>query len=398
MNASSASSSTGSEAYARKVFVVLLLITLPLAWVHLKMIMAGFKVSDFHIHLGLLQQTLQGAEPWPAHPGFYFLTALFARFSPDRDGLVVAGLIVLMLALLAKMTLLFWQGRTLGGSSASPVWLAIVTLVVMFGFCLPNPWLHPWTRFFYTGNITPNAWHNPTAMLLFPLAVLQFVAAYQWLEGKALKPLVMCVMWGLLALLAKPSYMLAFLPAFALITVLKLHATPRLMLHGLLAAGLLAAGVLAQKSIVYSDGSPSEVAFGFMKVWRAYHSVTSAPGLSITLSLVLSMALPLAAVCWRPALLRDTLWQFAALQFLVALGIASFIHENGPRFIHGNFGWQTIICSALLYWVTGVRVVQELPHTPGRRWLLHTVAVLGLLHVVSGGFYLARAITAHTFM
>lgn len=380
-----------------KPLATYLVVAAVLGWWFVAKMTVGLWFSDLYGHLKVTYGVLTHQIGWPAHIGFYALTATVAGFSTKLATLKQAGTMVMAVAVAAKVGITWVQGLRLAGARLNP-WLWVLACVVLnFGFSIPNPWLHPWSGQYYIGNIPPNVWHNSTTMLLMPFAMMQFVAACRWLEHGARVELVKMLIWGLLAVLVKPSYLIAFLPAFSLMALWRWRLS-RPLLEAAVACAVLAAVLLMQKSLLSSDGSMASVELGWLDIWRNYHAGTRWPDASIAVSFALSLALPVAVLLWRPELRRDWLVRFGLVQFGVALLVSMVLHESGPRMVHGNLAWQVVICCFLLYWVIAIRSLARLDGTtvPGRGW--QVVAALALLHGVSGLVYLVRAIVVYTFI
>jgi hypothetical protein len=234
-------------------------------------------------------------------------------------------------------------------------------------------------------------------MLVMPFAMMQFVLAHRWLLRSERRDLLAMVVWGVLAAFVKPSYLMAFLPSFGVMAAWRWHFA-RPTLDSIIACAALLAVLLLQKSLLQSAGSMSSVELGWLKTWRTYHQGAIWPDLSIALSFLLSLLLPMAVLWWRPALRKDWLVRFGFVQFGFAVMISIVMNESGTRMFHGNFMWQVVICCFLLYWVLAIRALQmvSVSTSPVRRWRL--VAGLASLHLICGLGYLVRAVVVYTFV
>lgn len=360
-------------------------------------ITVGLWFSDFYGHTKTLHEVLIHQTGWPAHIGFYAITALMSGFSTDLTHIHVAGAVVVSAAVVAKLVITFVQGQRLSEGSINPWQWVFACLVLNFGLSIPNIWLHWFSRQYLVGNVTFNVWHNSTTMLVMPFAMMQFVSAYRWLVSGVRRDLVMMVVWGVLAVCVKPSYLMAFLPSFGVMTVWRWHLS-RPTLDAIIACSALFAILLLQKSLLQSAGNLVGVEFGWLRTWRTYHQGARWPDLSIALSFLLSLWLPMAVLWWRPTLRKDWLVRFGFVQFGFAVMISMVLSESGTRMFHGNFVWQVVICCFLLYWGLAIRALQMVPVSTllVKRW--HLVAGLAMLHLICGLGYLVRAIVVYTFV
>jgi hypothetical protein len=218
---------------------------------------------------------------------------------------------------------------------------------------------------------------------------LQFAAAFRWLESGKRKDLWSLLLWGVLGVLTKPSFVPAFVPAFGLMALLK-HGFGKRLVEAAVACALLLAVIFVQKSLLYTDGSEDKLTFSFFDVWLNYHYSAPDPVRSLWFSIGSGLALPVSVLLWRPRLVRDTLVQFSGITFFFGILVFALLMETGPRMSHGNLGWQLPVCCYLLYWALGVRAASDVaPGTENKYWGW-CAAFLAGAHVVSGMVYLCR--------
>ena len=91
--------------------------------------------------------------------------------------------------------------------------------------------------------------------------------------------------------------------------------------------------------------------------------------------------------------MSDKAIHFSLMLLVVAIGIYAILYEDGPRMMHGNFGWQPTMCNYVLHACAlglFVRIKRERP-----RWTRRDMALAGLfaLEIAVGIFYLARLVT-----
>lgn len=388
------SSDSAPQAVQRRRFIeIAFWVVVPLClygWCRLFLVRL-IKSSDLPLHVTDLQATLEGYLPWPAHPGFFFLTAALGGFSRNGETLMTTGLLVVMMATLAKLLVCHRQGWKLFVNAPDRGIWCVAVAAVMFSFGIPNPLLKPWVLQYYLGNIVPNVWHNPTTMLLMPVAMLQFVFAFRWLQRPTPGTWIITLLLGVVGMVIKPSYMLAFVPAFPLVALWHFKQRP-LFLQAVGMCVVLFVLIEVQRRLVFTEESDSHVAVGLFKVYGFWHQRTWSPALSMAAGIVIPLLFPILAARYRPALWGDLLFRFAALQHLAGLAVYLVLMETGERFLHGNFGWQVVVTSFILYWVTTIRLLDGV-----RSWRMPLreawpVLIVGGLHFLSGVVYCLRAL------
>jgi hypothetical protein len=213
----------------------------------------------------------------------------------------------------------------------------------------------------YFGYFVPIAYHNPTQQLnkLFALWVY-FVYRSQFLTGSVVSASSIPVLGGLcvLSALAKPSFLIAFLPtaaAYSLADIVKRRWRQALICAA--AIGVPSALILAwQARIAYGGGTSVQVAFAPFVVFDATETLYKLP---------MSLAFPLVVgiIAWRARtgdVARERarglrfIWILTALSLFATLGLV----ETGERMMQGNFAWtgQTatflIFVESMLYLLT----------------------------------------------
>jgi hypothetical protein len=235
----------------------------------------------------------------------------------------------------------------------------------------------------YQGFFVPTSYHSPTQQLNKLLAlVIYFVYCRQFLGGARASwssvPVlaILCV----LSAIAKPSFLIAFLPAVALYAAYDLV---RFRWHQALLC-LLGIGIPSVLTAIWqtrqigSAGDPISVAFMPFVVFNASETAYKLP---------LSLAFPLvvaAGALWTrtsDARLRF-IWTFTAVALFVTLCLV----EAGTRMMHGNFAWTGQTAVFLVY----VESMLFLLAQPPRLWTRVAWVVFGL-HVVSGVMWYSTA-------
>lgn len=241
----------------------------------------------------------------------------------------------------------------------------------------------------YFGYIAPTSYHNPTSILLKPIAVLQFLLALYMLTNRGGSLWMVGVASALSAVGAfvKPNYALALLPALAFFTLWRIvRRQPVAWYPILLGFGIVNAVILLLQYTVLTE-SRGQIYFAPLE---SIH-FGEPSNLAIALKLPLSTAFPalVSLTNWKAAR-RSLPLGFAWLTFFVSL--LHFYLFNEPEYPYaGNFWWGAQLCLFILFmvslrfwlsqlrWNTLAAQVQSLPSLTFGGLSLFLHAVCGLL-------------------
>ena len=234
----------------------------------------------------------------------------------------------------------------------------------------------------YFGYFVPTAYHNPTQQLnkLFALWIFYRYCA-DFLEGAPARATrvagtgVLCV----LSAVAKPSFLVAFLPTAACVAAADLvrrrwHQVAAVATGIALPSALV---LLWQARLTYGTGASTSVVFVPFVVFNFEETLYKLPA---------SLAFPIVVwvMAWRHRI-RDTRLQFVAVFTAIALFVTLCLGEAGPRLMEGNFAWtgQTAV---FMSYVEAVLFLLTHPEaTRGRRFAQWVFAV----HVACGVLWYA---------
>ena len=276
---------------------------------------------------------------------------------------------------------------------------ALVCLTVS-SLCIPsyNPTV-------YLGVGSPNPWHSPTqlfAMLFMFVAIAytvylleQFNQAVK--DGKHCdtglkKPIILGVIL-FFSLLAKPTFMQAFLPAcclYFLVLWIKNPKQSQFFIRILLCV---------LPSIVFMIGQYFYY-FGQIIIETNTMVVDFSMGkmLTILISSLLMSAFPLSVIILLVRKPLTTLQKVTYLFFIVATLEYMFLGEGGKRAADGNFGWGMMGASLMLWAVSLIDFVNWAKFTTQKTSKEKAkLLALGLLlawHLFSGIYYLYYYITS----
>jgi hypothetical protein len=340
---------------------------------------------DYRFHTGVAMSMAAGAPLAVPHPLYHALVAAGARtgLSPAHAGMAVAVLAQVALALIAYADL----RRVDEGAAVRPALVAAALTVVA-----PVYALTPGSREFYFGYLFPNAVHNPTIVLLRPLALALFLAAAFLLtnaDARARQRAAAAAL-TLACALAKPSYLICLLPALAAAWLL--DGLPRDRRWTAVALGVIVPGALivaaqAWFTLTSDRMEPTTIVLAPLKV-VFMHTKRNVP--LVAMKLLLSILFPLAVVAaFGREAIRDRALRLAWLAFGAGAFYAYFLAETGPRMIDGNFLWSGQAAAAVLFAASARFALARSSDPAAQGRLAACGAVLGL-HVACGLFYLVR--------
>lgn len=383
------------------------------------MMMHWRTMGDYTTHndlaLTLLNNSTEFFKNTP-HFLYHTATALIFVIIPDID-IATAGAWVMILSYLSLMLIIYWQMRR---TTQLPPTLPI--LLITFGLTVGLMIIAPINIFtpenLYFGYLTPHVYHNPTINIMKPFSVLLFFMSLRLFHQK--EPLT----WGwiipfalltFLSLVAKPSFIMAFIPALGLLT---LALTLRPIYRGL-AEGqslkrivtnisqrqlinwpvLLGGIILPSVAILYyqtttwtSSGGIGIDPFRVFFEWTLHYDKNADQ--QILFKFIMSSAFPLTVYLLHlRSSYRSLMFNLVWLMFLVSVAYA-YLLVDYTVIAAGDFTWSSQIAALILHIVAaifllnhyGARLSEE--HLKPLQWafLICCVAIFAL-HVISGIYW-----------
>lgn len=238
----------------------------------------------------------------------------------------------------------------------------------------------------YRGYLSAVVYHSPTQQLnkLFALWITLLYGA-TFLEGETVRVRT-CLAFAILCVLsavAKPSFLIAFLPAVALWTVADLYALRRPQLLRLGSAIFLPAVIVLfwQVRNTYASETASSVIVAPFAVFK----LDDVP-LRFSMSLAFPLVVATAALWTRTWNARlGFVWTFVA----IAVAITLVLTETGRRAPDGNFGWTGQTAAFLVYVESALFLLST---KLDRVWTRVAWGVFGV-HVACGLFWYGLVFT-----
>ena len=270
--------------------------------------------------------------------------------------------------------------------------LLYATLSLSLMLVMPINLLTPYNR--YLGYLIPHAYHNPTMVVLKPLALALFYLAARCFDVRALRsPTAYTAGTGVVTLactLAKPSYVIALAPALMLAAAHALRRGAALHLRPLVYGILLPIAVVVALQMISLSDRPGVVIapLGVFYEWARIlnpHTTTNLP-----LKFVLSILFPLLVYLVGLREARGTPYlNLAWLTFGFGAAYTYLVAEPGAYMALGNFTWSGQISVFVLFVASAVFLLGWATRAAAHRSAkvtasLAVIAVVFSLHLVSG--------------
>jgi hypothetical protein len=339
--------------------------------------------SDFGRHFWFAYQLIHKGD-YPPRPLYHYALIVLSGWDPLHAFIEASILLAFAVAITGGLSAAFFASR-----SQVPVWkLTVLCLALAIAMPLPNWWKFP---ALYLGQVTPNVWHNPTTIFCLPFALGVFLLSLRALENFSVKIAAGLGCLFVLTVLAKPNFLLAFLPciAIALNRASEVQVSGRrISLPGQLLRFALAFGpptlVLAQQALQI-DVQRGSIAFDPLTVW-----LSQTP--NIPVSILVGIAFPLFVLIAYWKKMRGEMALLLAWPTLViAILQYAFLSNGWGAQTDANFGWGMILADHVLF----VASCEFLLRQPASRVRLFGWGILGL-HTIAGAFYLSRSILTPT--
>ena len=232
-----------------------------------------------------------------------------------------------------------------------------ITVALLLSSPLARPWL---ANHIYLGQISPNIWHNPTSVLCWPLAIMLFFSAEAFLRSGRMRQLFAIGALAALSVLAKPNFLMAFAPVYALLAVRRFGISKVWLISQLaLLPSVLILGWQLMASFNGNNAMRPGIHIAWMPLagWRMYSQW-------ISMSLLLSLAFPVSyLLVFRRSLQNRELLLFAWGVMLSALvwtsSFAEVYDRDGAINPDFNFSWGSHLSLFILFLVTAKDMIDN---------------------------------------
>ena len=333
--------------------------------------------SDTFPHIVFLYKYFYGTEPfYIPHPLWHLgtlTTAKILHISIENAAAFFSAMMVVWWSILVYVVVM----KSL--KNMPPKFILLITVSILFIGPLCIPWYH---KLVFWGQGSPNIWHNVTLWAVKPFALLGMLYIIKAIKSDRTHDYIMGLLFVVISIFAKPSFIIMFLPALLLFAWLKKIYTSKFIRFYLILSVISIAILLYQYAHTFNTAD-SHIVFDFGGVW----SVTST---NIPISILLGLAFPLLLLVIYPESIRDDYLLLSWLQILIGLCYAMCLAQSGKYYSHGNFMWSYVLAMSLLYLFSIVKFFQVIHLiSPVRRYLL--LALLAI-QTLTGLYYFIRVI------
>jgi len=332
-------------------------------------------VSDVGSHLFFVEKIFNG-EIYLPHPLWHLCVHYmkYVTFEEKSAAAMVTALFVVFWVYVVHAVYRFWTGK-----EKNDRWTLLFLAII---FVIGPAYLPTFSKFIIPGVGSPNIIHNTTLFAVKPFALLTVLFTILALEKKILSYYVVGAVSLLFSIFAKPSFVIAFLPALAFYILFKRLFNKETVIYFVLLS-LMSVSVLGYQFMhTYGDENDSKVIVDFLGVWSRYSP-------NVLISIMLGLMFPLVYTLLSIKNVKENNYiQLVWLITLVSIGYAAIFAESGPRYNHGNFFWSYMISLSLLYVVTIADYFKRMNHINRMsKIILNTVLIW---QITVGVYYLVR--------
>lgn len=363
-------------------------------------ILTGRIATDLQPHARMAYGFAQQGVKLPANFLYFFLVALFSGFSKHYVVYYIPTVFLLCTAITAKYFITkHYLTRLCLFSDKKATRAYLLAAAMLFVFALPgvNYFL---SDEFYMGQLVPNVWHNSTVIFLMPFSILLFFKSYDYLFlriEKSQKEKLEILLLVLANALIKPSFLFALLPSVAVYFLIDNIGTKKSkipwtnILPFLIGVVVIAVEyyLIYKLYFVGSAGNEkhkSDVIIAPFVIWKIFSP-------NCMVAFLTSCFFPLLyIIITKGQVLKNKLVQFAAVNYVMGLLIWILLAEDGIRKSDGNFYWQIVAVSYLLFFtllIEFVNSVRSVTLTKTKQWLIGGAFSL---HFIWGVYYWLKII------
>jgi hypothetical protein len=358
--------------------------------------------TDIQLHSNAASHTFSGLGTLPPNILYFLVIYVGAGFSTSMHALFCSSIIVVSISIALKYVITTRiYGQLNNSKEISHKELLFPAFALLLLLIVSNiPYINPFIpeNNFYIGSFSPNVWHNSTTLFLMPFVLLLFWYSYLTITQRDKDYMIHTLVLVILNVAIKPSFFLVYVIVFPLFLFAYEKFSKRFFWNIIpVVVGLVC--IFLEYVVIYKitkrsvlstgKGEVSTIAFAPFALWRSEISLRSAP-----LVLLSSYAFPILYFIFYFKEIRDTLNLYVIAYCAIALLLFICIAETGERASDGNFAWQVIICSYLLFMVVTFRVLQKIKtireQKKTEKIKIALLSLVFLIHVLAGLIWLGR--------
>lgn len=347
--------------------------------------------TDIQIHSGILVGFIQ-KNSFPIPPLYYFCIYILSGFRLGWYFTNEAAVVILTFSVTLKF---YFSHQTFNHFSKKHTQNSFFYALTAFLLLFTMPVFYDVIRkYMYLGRLAPNVWHNSTTIFVMPFVILLFVQSLKFIEHKGIskKAFFLMCFAGLINLLTKPSFLFVFIPIFPLVVFFKNGFFSKKFFLALSLASVLFLGIILEYYIIYIldllnviyENDNSGIAIKPFKFWKIYSN-------NILLDIFVSLVFPLTyIILFFKEFKTNFPLQYAIYLLLFAVFLGIIFIEKGAKASHGNFFWQVVMTTYLLFLVSAVFALEKVMLLGYKHQKSILLILTFGLHLGSGFLYLFK--------
>ncbi len=291
--------------------------------------------SDFGAHISFIESFFDGKVYIP-HPLWHICVHYITYITLDEkfSAAIVTALFVVLWIYIVQTIYMFFIGK-----EKKNIYIYSFLFII---FIIGPAYIPFFSKFIIMGVGGPNIWNNATLITVKPFAILAVFFTILSLEKKNIYYYIIGAVSLLISIFAKPSFVIAFLPALVLFMILKKFYSKENIIY-LAILSFISVGALAYQYLQTFGEGKTKIVISFLGVW-------SAASPNVFISILLAIMFPLLYVIFNLNNVKKNNYLILSwIMIFVSIIYAAFLAEGGPRFYHGNFFWSYMISLSLLY-------------------------------------------------
>jgi hypothetical protein len=262
-----------------------------------------------------------------------------------------------------------------------PLWkLALLSILITVIGPLCIPW---YRKLIFLGQGSPNIWHNVTLLTVKPFALLTILFLLNALKDESAKYYYLSLLAALISIVAKPSFIIDFIPALILFALLTGTLVDKHFRHYLFLLVILSSMILTYQFLHTFYHAQSHIIFDWLGVWSL-----SSP--NIPVSILLALAFPLVLTFLHSEVLKDGGVLLSWLMIFIGMLYYMTLAQSGRFYSHGNFGWSYMISLSLLYLYAIIIYFQQ--YMKISQWKHILLNLILILQGIIGVYYFVKTL------
>ena len=341
------------------------------------------------------------AGSFPSPPLYYFSLHIFSGFS--TSAIFINNTAIVLLSCLLLLKYLFSHRLVKSSLLKEENNLSIFEISLLsFLMLFVSPLVYSTTQnYFYLGKLASNVWHDTTLIAVMPFVILLFYQSLKFIKNEQISILnvIYILLFSIINLLIKPSFLYAFIPAFSFILLFKYGIKHKKFWIGLTTLSFIALIIGINYYLVYETSLYNEV-LKYPKI-----SIKVKPffffgqfSRNISVDFFLSLVFPILCIVFFEKEVKVNLsLQYVMWLFLFAFIIAILFEEGGSRAGQGNFAWQVILVNYLLFLSFASFAYQKIKELGYNDSKSIALIIVFAWHVLSGWVYIHHIITEQKY-